>query len=301
MLRPLDAVRYRRRPQTVEEEAERFCRQMARREAKNFYWGFISLPYDQRIAIYALYDFARQVDDDVDGAPEPHLIPQRLAEQRKRVERCFGADTLRYDDSDKVMHVLSKAVQRYEIPQEELQALIDGVERDCTCTRYETWESLRDYCNLVASVVGRMCVRIFGFTEPVALKRADELGLALQLTNILRDVREDAQMGRIYLPQEDLRRFGITDEALLNGEPGSGWNALIAFETQRARRLFRSGKLVLRYIPRRAGACVQTMAGIYEGILRKIERDPQLPLRERAALTKSEKLRVVLGSWLRPA
>lgn len=301
MLNPLDAVRYRRRPQTVEEEAERFCREMARREAKNFYWGFISLPYDQRIAIYALYDFARQVDDEVDGAPAPQLIPQRLAEQRSRVSACYAEPRSDEHALDPVMHVLAKAVERYGIPETELQALIDGVERDCTCTRYESWEALRDYCNLVASVVGRMCVRIFGFTDPAALQRADELGLALQLTNILRDVREDAEMGRIYLPQEDLRRFGISDEALFRGEPGDGWNALIAFETQRARKLFKSGYQVLRYIPRRAGACVQTMAGIYEGILRKIERDPQLPLRERAALSRSEKLRVVLGSWLRPA
>jgi phytoene synthase len=108
-------------------------------------------------------------------------------------------------------------------------------------------------------------------------------------------------MGRIYLPQEDLRRFNISDEAMLRGEPGDGWSALVAFEAQRARELFESGYDVLHYIPRRAGACVQTMAGIYEGILQKIERDPQLPLRERAALSKGEKLRVVLGSWLRPA
>ena len=296
MLRPLEAVRYVRRPQTVEEEAERFCREMARREAKNFYWGFISLPHDQRMAIYALYDFARQVDDDVDDAPAPELIPQRLLQQRARVRHCVAQQ---YDDP--VMQVLAKAVSRYQIPEAELQALIDGVERDCTCTRYESWEALREYCYLVASVVGRMCVRIFGFSDPAALARADDLGLALQLTNILRDVREDAEMGRIYLPQADLRRFGITEDALLRGEPGEGWNALVEFETKRARELFESGYQVLRYIPRRAAACVQTMAGIYESILQKIERDPQLPLRERAALSKGEKLRVVLESWLRPA
>lgn len=295
MLKPLDAVRYMRRPQSVEQEAERFCRQMARREAKNFYWGFISLPHDKRMAIYALYDFARQVDDEVDGAPRPDLIPERLAAQRERVKRC-----MRGEADDPVMQVLSKAVARYGIPEDELQALIDGVERDCTQTRYATWEDLREYCRLVASVVGRMCVRIFGFTDETALLRADELGLALQLTNILRDVREDAEMGRIYLPEEDLRRFGITEDAMLRGQPGDGWNALVKFETQRARQLFKTGYQVLRYIPRRPAACVQTMAGIYERLLRKIERDPQLPLRERAALSKREKLQVVLGSWLRP-
>ncbi len=295
MLKPLDAVRYMRRPQSVEQEAERFCREMARREAKNFYWGFISLPHDKRMAIYALYDFARQVDDEVDGAPRPELIPQRLAAQRERVARC-----MRGEFDDPVMQVLAKAVSRYAIPESELQALIDGVERDCTQTRYETWEELREYCRLVASVVGRMCVRIFGFTDDAALLRADDLGLALQLTNILRDVREDAEMGRVYLPHDDLRRFGISEEAMLGVDPGEGWNALVKFETQRARQLFKTGYEVLRYIPRRPAACVQTMAGIYERLLRKIERDPHLPLRERAALSKREKLQVVVQSWLRP-
>jgi phytoene synthase len=295
MLKPLDAVRYMRRPQSVQEEAERFCLQMARREAKNFYWGFISLPHDQRMAIYALYGFARQVDDEVDSAPRPDLIPERLAAQRERVRKCVAGEA-----DDPVMQVLVKAVQRYAIPESELQALIDGVERDCTHTRYETWSDLREYCRLVASVVGRMCVRIFGFTDEQALLRADDLGLALQLTNILRDVREDAEMGRIYLPQEDLRRFGIGEAQMLAGNPGDGWNALVKFEAQRARSLFKTGYEVLRYVPRRPAACVQTMAGIYERLLRKIERDPRLPLRERAALSKGEKLQVVLESWLRP-
>ena len=279
----------------VEQEAERFCREMARREAKNFYWGFISLPHEQRMAIYALYDFARQVDDEVDSAPRPELIPQRLRAQRERVRSSDHSP-----ETDPVMYVLSRAVERYAIPQEELLALIDGVELDCTNTRYETWLELREYCKLVASIVGRMCVRIFGFDDPEALDRADELGLALQLTNILRDVREDAAMGRVYLPQEDLRRFGVSEQDLIDGVPGEGWERLVAFETQRARELFNNGYRVLRYIPRRAAACVQTMAGIYERILEKIERDPHLPLRARAALSNGEKLRVVVASWLRP-
>lgn len=293
MLKSLDPVRYVRIAPHIESDAERFCREMARREAKNFYWGFISLPYDQRMAIYALYDFARQVDDDVDGAERAEMIPARLAAQRGRIAAC-----VRGEGRDPVMEVLAGATQRYRIPEDELEALVDGVERDCTQARYESWGELREYCKLVASVVGRMCVRIFGFTEAAALEKADDLGLALQLTNILRDVREDAEMGRIYLPQEDLRAFGIHEEALIAGDPGDGWNELVAFETRRARELFESGYEVLRYIPRRAAACVQTMAGIYERILEKIERDPQLPLRQRAALSKGEKLRVVVGSWL---
>jgi phytoene synthase len=282
-------------PLLVDQEAERFCREMARREAKNFYWGFISLPHEQRISIYALYDFARQVDDDVDGAPRPELIPEKLAAQRDRVKTPEHSP-----EADPVMYVLARAIERYAIPQSELLALIDGVEMDCSKMRYATWLELREYCKLVASIVGRMCVRIFGFDDPQALDRADDLGLAMQMTNIVRDVREDAAMGRVYLPQEDLARFGVSEGALLDGNPGEGWERLVAFETQRTRALFESGYQVLGYIPRRAAACVQTMAGIYERILEKIERDPQLPLRGRAALSNGEKLRVVVASWLRP-
>src|SRR5487761_498454 len=135
-------------PLLVDQEAERFCREMARREAKNFYWGFISLPHEQRIAIYALYDFARQVDDDVDSAPRRDLVRAKLAAQRDRVRRLE-----RPPEDDPVMHVLSRAVERYGIPKSELLALIDGVEMDCTKTRYATWAELREYCRLVASIV----------------------------------------------------------------------------------------------------------------------------------------------------
>jgi len=270
---------------------------MAKREAGNFYWGFISLGYHERMAIYALYNFARQVDDEADTAGIDNL-PSRLVVHRERISRCVRGD---YGD-DPILRVLAEAVERYGIPERELQMLIDGVEMDFNSSRYETFDELRAYCNLVASVVGRMCVRIFGFCDPIALERADDLGLALQLTNILRDVREDAvDMKRIYLPQEDLRRFGISESALANGLIYPGWSELIRFNVERARRYFASGYEVLRYIPRRPAACVQTMAGIYEELLKKIERDPGLPLRARAALSKTEKLRVVVRSWLSSA
>jgi len=200
--------------------------------------------------------------------------------------------------SDPVTQVLARAVTRFAIPEAELQELIDGVEVDAHRTRYESWDELRGYCRLVASVVGRMCVRIFGFTDPIALERADDLGLALQLTNILRDVREDAALGRVYLPADDLRRFGVTEHEVLRGGTPEGWRELVAWEATRARSLYASGLRVVDYIPPRAAVCVKTMAGIYLRILDKIEGDPQLPLRGRASLSRLEKLRVVVESWL---
>jgi phytoene synthase len=286
-----------RTPESARHRAERFNREMAKREAGNFYWGFISLGYHERMAIYALYNFARQVDDEADTVGIENL-PARLSVHRERIARCVRGD---YGD-DPILRVLSEAVDRYAIPERELQMLVDGVEMDFAQSRYATFDELHAYCNLVASVVGRMCVRIFGFSDPVALNRADDLGLALQLTNILRDVREDAvDMKRVYLPQDELRRFGIPEGALSSGEIHSGWSDLVAYSVARARSYFATGYEVLRYIPRRPAACVQTMAGIYEELLKKIERDPGLPLRSRAALSKTEKLRVVVRSWLSSA
>jgi phytoene synthase len=275
-------------------EAERYCREMARREAKNFYWGFISLPYEQRIAIYALYDFARQVDDEADAVAHAPDLPGRLRRHRERIANCVRGEYA----GDPVMQVLASAMARFAIPERELQMLVDGVEMDGIKVRYETWDELRSYCNLVASIVGRMCVRIFGFEDERALERADDLGIALQLTNILRDVREDAGMERIYLPLEDLRRFGISEQALLAGDVGAGWNELVAFEVARAREYFARGYEVLGYIDRRPAACVRTMAGIYHRILGKIAREPALPLHRRAALSSVEKIGVMVQSWL---
>jgi phytoene synthase len=276
-------------------DAERYCHDMARREAKNFYWGFISLRREQRNAIYALYDFARQVDDEADAVAHSPDLPRRLLQHRERIAKCVRGE---YADDDAVMQVLSVAVKRFAIPERELLMLIDGVEMDGTKLRYGTWDELRSYCNLVASVVGRMCVRIFGFDDNAALERADDLGIALQLTNILRDVREDIGLGRIYLPQEDLRRFGIPDASLLSWNAVPGWDGLIAFEAQRAREYFARGYEVLRYIDRRPAACVRTMAGIYERILEKIERDPTLPLHDRAGLSSTEKIGAMVRAWL---
>ncbi|HEX6508277.1 MAG TPA: squalene/phytoene synthase family protein [Chloroflexota bacterium] len=274
---------------------ERYCQDLTRREAKNFYWGFIALPRQQRLGIYALYSFARQVDDAIDLAPAwiPGQDCEQLTRHRTRVEHCFSD---RADDP--VMRVLSQVVREYGIPPQELESLIEGVEMDVRQCRYASWDELRVYCGHVAGTVGRMCVRIFGFTSPDALVSADDLGVAMQLANILRDVREDAEHGRIYLPQDDLHFFGVSESALMGGDPGAGWERLMSYEIKRARDLFDSGLQVTRMIPRRAAACVFTMAGIYRTILEDIAQDPYLPLTRRASLSSREKISVMLKSWL---
>jgi phytoene synthase len=147
-------------------------------------------------------------------------------------------------------------------------------------------------------VVGRMCVRIFGFRDPIALQRADELGVALQLINILRDVREDATRGRIYLPADELAAFDIDEDDILEGRIPPGWHRFMAMQAARARQLHRSGLRVTESIPTQPGVCVRTMAGIYLGILDRIEATPELPLRGRARLSKAAKIGVMARSWL---
>jgi phytoene synthase len=320
--------------------AERYCQRMARREAGNFYWGFIALPRTQRISIYALYDFARQIDDATDGPgatdagvwldvtagrrdrersrldggegdgrlpaaghPGPEtdghalrsaMAREQLEAQRRRLRRALAGDP----GEDPVMQVLTRAVRRHRIPASELEELVSGVEMDLVRSRYATWEELRGYCQLVAGVVGRMCVRIFGFDGDGALERADSLGAALQLINILRDVREDASLGRVYLPQDELARFGVSEAAVLAGEPDGAWTSLVEFEAARARRLYAAGIEVCRHIPGPARACVHTMAGIYSEILDRIEAEPELPLHQRVHLSSGEKAGVMFRSWV---
>jgi phytoene synthase len=280
-------------------EAERYCADLARREAKNFYWGFIALPHQKRMAIYALYDFARQVDDeaDLDAEGDPGL---RLRAQRERLHRCLAGDP-----ADPVMLVLSRAIAAYGIPGQELEQIIDGVESDLLCRRYATWNELRAYCGAVASSVGRMCVRIFGFSDPRALDFADDLGAAMQLTNILRDVREDLSLNRLYFPLEELSSFGLTEsslrQAVEDGQLSSlpGWDRFIDFQVERARQLYRSGLRVVRLIPSSSATCVLTMAGIYQRVLAIIGNDPFRVLRQRVALSKRAKSRIMVRSWLK--
>ncbi|HET9051969.1 MAG TPA: squalene/phytoene synthase family protein [Candidatus Dormibacteraeota bacterium] len=279
-------------------EAARECAQTARHEAANFYWGFVALPRAQRESIYAVYAFARRVDDVADGPGAGSARVRLDAERRRlRVALSGGAD-------DPVLRMVAVAARRHAIPIEDLDAIVAGVERDAGRVRYATWSDLGGYCRLVASAVGRICVRIFGYTDPAALVRADELGMAMQLTNILRDVREDASLGRVYLPREDLEAAGIDGEEIVAAaaeeRPArvdqAAWARLVAVEAERAEGLFASGLGVCDLIPYRAATCVRTMAGIYRALLADIEARPAVVLSERLSLSPARKLGVLARS-----
>ena len=262
------------------------CRRLTRREARNFYFGFMLLPAEQRRAIYAAYAFARECDDIVDSSRPSDEAGRLLDLQRLRLDESLAGQP-----DGPVFEALAHAVSRHQIPHEYLHELIDGVGMDLSTRRYPDFDSLKAYCYRVASVVGLISVEVFGYSGgEVARKHAADLGIALQLTNILRDVREDGERGRVYIPQDEMEMFGYSERQLLAGEETPGFLRLAAYQAARARRYFDGGRRLLPYLPRRARACVAVMAGIYQGVLTGIERDPAVVFRRRVSLSTGRKL-----------
>jgi 15-cis-phytoene synthase len=243
-------------PDAAYAEVER----LTRRRARNFAYGIMLLPREKRRAIAAVYAFARRVDDIADGS-----LP--LAEKRERLESLRGRLEAPPGE-DATLVALADARRRFPIPADALTALIDGGVQDTEQTRYATFDDLRDYCLRVAGAVGRACVPVYGADQP---ERAQTLGIALQLINIIRDVAEDWRLGRVYLPQDELARFGVDEEDIGVGRVTAEWQELMALQASRARAHLREGLTLLDYLDRRSAACVGTFAGIYRSTLARIE------------------------------
>ncbi|MCI3934175.1 MULTISPECIES: presqualene diphosphate synthase HpnD [unclassified Streptomyces] len=276
-----------------------YCEAVTGQQARNFAYGIRLLPTPKRRAMSALYAFSRRVDDIGDGALAPDVKQTRLDETRSLLGRIHDG-SVEEDDTDPVAVALSHAARHFPIPLGGLDELIDGVLMDVRGETYETWDDLKVYCRCVAGAIGRLSLGVFG-TEPGAPhaerapEYADTLGLALQLTNILRDVREDALEGRTYLPADDLAKFGCS-AGFARPEPpaGSDFAGLVHFEVRRARALFAEGYRLLPLLDRRSGACVAAMAGIYRRLLDRIEREPEAVLRGRVSLPGREKAYVAV-------
>ncbi len=268
------------------------CEQITRREAANFYYGIRLLPRAKRQAMSAVYAFARRVDDIGDGTLEPELQLAALAVER---EGLTQVESEAVDTGDPVLVGLAHAHRHYGLPLDALTLLIEGVELDVLGREYETFEELVGYCRRVAGSVGRLCLAIFaGETHRNgngAAALADDLGVAMQLTNILRDVREDAERGRTYLPAEDLHRFGCGDAAA-----DDRTTALIRFEAERAAQWFDRGLRLVDLLDARSASCVMAMTGIYRCILDRIAREPEQVFRERISLPPWEKAWVAARS-----
>jgi len=272
------------------EEAYREVVGITRREARNFAWGIAVLPRPKRLAVAALYGFARRVDDIAD---DPGLAPE---ERRRRLEACRAAveDLPGAPPDDPVLIALADAVTRYPVSADALADLVQGGLMDVEKTRYADWQELRDYCRCVAGAVGLACTAVYGPSDPrAALPRAEVLGIALQQINIMRDVAEDWRLGRVYLPQDELARFGVSEEDVAAGRAGAEWRGLMDHQAQRADSLMREGLELLPLLDRRSALCVRAFAGIYRGLLVQMQGRGYDVFSRRPQLSAVGKLRAV--------
>jgi 15-cis-phytoene synthase len=249
------------------ETSYRICRQVAARSMSNFHWCFRLLPSEKRRAMYALYAFARQTDDRGDSRLPVASRRAALSEWRESLTRALLGE-YRHD----TMPALADTVRRYAIPEQYLFQLLDGVQLDLEPVGFETFEEVRDYCFLVASVVGLSCLHIWGFSQPAAIDLAIDRGIAFQLTNILRDIGEDAAAHRVYLPREDLRRFGCEGDLFPQDISDEALRALMRFEIERAKTYYRRSRGLARLIHPDGRLMLRLMTGTYWHLLERVRR-----------------------------
>lgn len=269
-----------------------YCQRVARERARNFYYAFRTLPRERRRAIYAAYAFCRLCDDIADGdlpLAEKHDQFLRLRQQL--------ASSRDGQPAGPVLTALQDATRAFKIPGEYFEEIIEGVEMDLAPRRFQTFEELEGYCYKVASVVGLVCVEVFGYREPAARGHAVDLGLAMQLTNILRDLKEDADRGRVYIPLDDIQRFGYSEAELIRGEVNAAFLDLMRFQAQRARRYFDSGRRLLPLVPSRSRACPAVLLETYSTLLDRIERSNFDVFDRRISLGAPRKLWIMAKLW----
>jgi len=276
----------------------RLAARLTRKSRSNFYYAFLTLPRRRRDALYAVYAFCRTVDDIADLGDERGVD---RAAQRTELER-WRRDVARcYEPGGRLEHPiaagLARAVSEFAIPREALLAIIDGVEMDLDQVRYETAEDLYLYCYRVASAVGLCCIEIFGYTDPRAREYAVNLGTALQLTNIMRDVGADARAGRVYVPQEDLRKFGVTTDDLRAGRYSDEFVSLMRHQAARARQFYRAARDAFPTADARSLVAAEIMGRIYRALLDEIEARGFRVFEERVTVPTGRKLAIALRCW----
>ena len=273
---------------------EAYCQDKAAKSGSSFYYAFLFLPPPRRAAITALYAFCREVDDVVDETSDATVAAQTLQWWREEVDRLYAGQP-----GHPVTRALAPHVEAYKITRERLLEIIAGMEMDLHQTRYLDFKGLAHYCHHVAGVVGLLSANIFGATDPQTEQYAARLGLAVQLTNIIRDVGEDARMGRIYLPVEDLQRFGVTAADLLAGRSSPAFVELMRFQAQRAKQIYDEAFALLPAVDRRPQRPGLIMGAIYRTLLDEIERADFAVLNQRIGLTPIRKLWIAWRTWVR--
>ena len=268
----------------------------------NFYYSFLVLPADKRRAIVAVWDFCRAVDDAVDEAADTNAAMTEIARWRGELAAAFEGGTLRTSQG----RALAPLIRQFNLPRPAFESLIEGVEMDLGSRRYDTFADLYEYCIRVASAVGLICLEIFGYGDPRSRQYAVDLGVALQLTNILRDVPEDLRRGRVYIPQEDLRRHGCSEEdlALEGGVAGGGVRspkvkALLREQAQRAREYYRKAAEGLPPADARRLLAAEIMGAIYRGILTRIERSDYDVFSRVVRIPRPRRALIAAATWAR--
>lgn len=295
-MRSVDALRHDggmsagRAGAALEADYER-CAEITRKSSSNFYYAFMLLPAERRRALHAVYAFCRYVDDiaDDESIREP---AQLLGRWREELERVYAGTPTR-----PVSRALADSARRFTIPREHFEEVIAGVEMDLSRKRYATFDELRLYCYRVASAVGLICIEIFGYRNPSARTYAENLGIAFQITNILRDVREDAGRGRIYLPLEDLERFGVSEDEILRGVYSANFVRLMDFEAKRAQEFYALAQSALAPEDRATLLTAEAMRLIYGALLERIITSNYRVLDQRVSLSAPRKLYLVGRAW----
>ncbi len=270
-----------------------YTQQKTKDSKTNFYYSFLFLPKRKRNAIFTIYSFCRHTDDIVDEIDDPDEARRRLDEWRKELDACYEQNP-----SHPITQALQSVIEYFPIPKQYFHDLIDGMEMDLTCKRYQTFEELEIYCYRAASVVGLMCIEIFGYTSPDTKEYAVNLGKALQLTNIMRDVAEDAEINRIYLPQEEIERFGYSEQELFRHHYSPAFIELMRHQAERAQQYFNRSRELYEKRDHHLLFAAEIMRKIYYLLFENIVQKEYDVFSQRIRVPNQTKMRIALNEWL---
>ena len=275
------------------DEAYAYCRRIAHKHGANFSVGFRFLPPVKRRAVYAAYAWCRWADDIADE-PGDNVLP-RLDEWQRELDACYAGNP-----SHAITIALADALEHFDIPKQSFIDLVDGCRQDTWKSRYETFEELLHYCDLVATSIAHISLSIFGYKTPAAIEHGRQLATALQLTNVTRDIGDDLPRDRVYVPREELRRFGVTEEELFARAENDRVRRLVEFQIERAEGYFRRAEPLLGELAFDARFPTLLMGGVYATVLGKLKKDPLTAIRTRLSLSPLQKVMVVGRRVLRP-
>jgi phytoene synthase len=283
------------------------CHRVARQRARNFYYGLKLTPEPKRSAVYVIYAFMRACDDLADDQPatterDPEQVRDQLRAFRQTMQSVLDRGAHEDLPPGEIWPAFRYVMHAYDIDAGLMHQMLDGQEMDLTRTRYRSFDELYDYCYKVASVVGLVCIEIWGYDGGAATRKlAEYRGIALQLTNILRDIAEDAQRNRIYLPRDELERFGVAEPDLLARQPGPAFDRLMRFQIERAQSYYSMAATLEKHVDAASRPTCWAMMRIYRGLLDRIAADPRRVLQRRIALSPVQKIRIAASAcWRKP-